>query len=406
MPNYSFVARSKNGESLTGVREAKNEQELAKIIHQEGCFLVSATIEEKKPKKNYSKISFSAILGVSLNEKLFFTRNLQMIIASGLSLPRALLILSGQCRSKKFEKILLEIKDSISEGKTLSESLANYPDVFSELFQGMVKVGEETGQLKEVLKVLTSQMEREADLKAKIKGAMVYPAVIICAMFGIGVLMMVMVIPRLAKTFEQLNVELPITTKMVISLSSFIAEQWYLFILIIFFVVFIFLKGIKTKKGRQIIDIFTLRIPIISSIVKKTNSAYTVRTLSSLISAGVSLVRALEITANALSNVFYKTALLETSQLVKKGEKLSKSLMSYNKIYPLIIAQMIEVGEETGETSRILAQLADFFEEEVANTTKNLATIIEPVLMIIIGAVVGFFVMSMIQPMYGMLGAM
>jgi len=405
MPNYSFIARSKKGESLTGTREAKNKHELAGILRQEDCLLISATLEEEKTKKRSSEIDFSAIFGVPLKEKLFFTRNLQVMIASGLSLPRALLILSAQCKSKKFEKTLLEIKEDINEGKTFSESLVRYPDIFSELFQGMVKVGEETGQLEGVLKILTRQMEREADLKTKIKGAMIYPAVIICAMLGIGALMLVTVVPQLAETFEELNVELPMTTKLVIGLSSLLAERWYVFILIIIFIVFLFWQGMKTEKGRRIGDALILKIPVISPIVKKANSAYTVRTLSSLISSGVPLVRALEITANALSNIFYKTALTEASQLVKKGEKLSKAIRPYYDIYPLTISQMIEVGEETGETSKILNKLADFFEEEVTIAAKNLATIIEPILMIIIGAAVGFFAVSMIQPMYGMLGA-
>ena len=390
---------------MTGTREANDEHELARILRQEDYLLISAKLKKEKIKKSRLEIDISTIFGVSLKERLFFTRNLQIMIASGLALPRSLLILSGQCKSKKFEKTLLEIKEEISKGKTLSESLAKYPDIFSELFQGMVKVGEETGQLEGVLKVLTRQMEREADLKAKIKGAMIYPAVIISAMLGIGALMLVTVVPQLAETFEELNVELPMTTKLIIGLSSFLAERWYVFVLFLIFIVFLFWRGIKTEKGRRIGDTLILKIPVISSIVKKTNSAYTVRTLSSLISSGVPLVRALEITANALSNIFYKTALTEASQLVKKGEKLSKALRPYHDIYPLTISQMIEVGEETGETSKILVKLADFFEEEVANATKNLATVIEPVLMIIIGVAVGFFAISMIQPMYGMLGA-
>ena len=405
MPKYFFIAKSQKGESLTGIREAKDKRELVKILRQEDYFLISATLKKEKIKKSILEIDTSVIFGVPLKEKLFFTRNLQIMIASGLALPRALLILSSQCKSKKFEKTLLEIKEEISKGKSLSESLVKYPAIFSELFQGMVKVGEETGQLEGILKILTRQMEREHDLKTKIKGAMVYPAVIICAMLGIGALMLITVVPQLAETFKELGIELPMTTKLIIGLSSFLVEKWYIFVLFLIFIVFLFWHGIKTEKGRRIMDALILKMPIISSIVKKTNSAYTVRTLSSLISSGVPLVRALEITANALSNVFYKTALNEASQLVKKGEKLSSVLRPYYDIYPLTISQMIEVGEETGETSKILVKLADFFEEEVTNATKNLATVIEPVLMIIIGIAVGFFAISMLQPMYGMLGA-
>jgi len=291
------------------------------------------------------------------------------------------------------------------KGKSFSESLEQWPDIFSELFRNMLKVGEEAGTLEEVLKVLAQQMEREYELKSKIKRAMIYPAVIICAMMGIGIMMLIMVVPQLAETFEELEIELPLTTRVVIGLATFLVERWYLFIVIVVFLIFLFLQALKTEKGKKVIDTVTLKIPIVSSIVKKTNSAYTARTLSSLIAAGVPIIRALEITAGTLGNIHYKTAITESVKKVKKGEKLSDALKPYREIYSPMVEQMVAVGEETGETSAILAKLAEFFEEEVGRATQNLASVIEPVLMIIIGAVIGFFAVSMIQPMYSMLGA-
>jgi len=269
----------------------------------------------------------------------------------------------------------------------------------------MIKVGEETGTLEKVLEVLSLQMERENDLKSKIKGAMVYPAVIICAMIGIGILMLVTVVPQLAATFVELDIELPATTRFVIFLGNFLAQKWYLAIIFLFFLVFLFWQFLKTKLGKRMTDSITLKLPIISPMIKNTNSAYTVRTLSSLIAAGVPLPRALEITSRTLGNIYYQNALMEAAEKVRKGEKLSEALKPYETIYPLTVIQMVSVGEETGETSNVLTRLADFFEEEVSNSTKNLASVIEPVLMLIIGAAVGFFAVSMIQPMYSMLGA-
>ena len=269
----------------------------------------------------------------------------------------------------------------------------------------MVKVGEEAGTLEEVLKVLSLQMEREREIKSKVKGAMIYPAIIICAMIGIGILMMVMVVPQLAETFKELEIELPLTTKIVIGFATFLTEKWYLVIVILFVLIFLFWQISKTKSGKKLFDFFTLKFPIISPIIKNTNSAYTVRTLGSLISAAVPLTQALEITSRTLGNVFYKTALQDVAEKVRKGEKMSATLKLYENIYPLTVIQMISVGEETGETSAILLKLADFYEEEVSNATKNLAAVIEPVLMLIIGAAVGFFAVSMVQPMYSMLGA-
>ena len=404
MPKYFYTARSQSGEPKSGIIEAKDTHELAMILHQEGCILVSANLEKEVKKRSF-EISIPFFNRVSLKEKMFFTRNLRIMIASGLPLPRALNTLAEQSKSKKFRKVLLGIKEAIVNGKSFSQSLSLYPDIFSELFQNMIKVGEEAGTLEDVLKVLTNQMERDNQLKSNIIGAMIYPAVIISAMIGIGILMLIIVVPQLAKTFKELNIELPPTTRLVIFLGTFMAEKWYLIILIVLGGLILLRAALKTRIGRLLIDNVTLKIPVISGIVRKTNSAYTTRTLSSLITAGVPIVRSLEIVSAAISNIYFRTAVAEAAEKVKKGEKLFEALKPYEDLFPSIVLQMVEVGEETGETSAILSKLADFFEEEVANATKNLSSVIEPVLMLIVGGIVGFFAISMVQPMYSMLQA-
>jgi type IV pilus assembly protein PilC len=405
MPKYFYTAKSLKGKSKKGTLEAKDIHQLAKKLREEGFILIKAEAEAEVAKKRKFEIPLS-FKGVSLTEKIFFTRNLRVMLASGISLPRSLHILAGQSKSKKLKTALLEAREEIAKGKNFSASLSKHSDIFSELFLSMVKVGEESGTLEEVLKILSEQMERENDLKSEIKGAMIYPAVIIFAMFGIGVMMLVMVVPQLAETFEELEIELPATTKLVIGLGTFLAEKWYLFILFLVLFVFIFWRVLKTKKGKAVIDALLLKIPIISPIVGKTNSASMVRTLSSLISSGVPIVRSLEIVSRTLGNVYFQESIREAAKKVRKGEKLSEALKPYQDLYPLIVVQMIAVGEETGETSSILAQLANFFEEEVGRATKNLSSIIEPVIMLIIGAAVGFFAISMVQPMYSMLGGL
>jgi type IV pilus assembly protein PilC len=405
MPKYFYTAKSLKGESKTGTLEAKDIHQLAKKLREQGFILIKAETETEIAKERKFEISLP-FGGVSLTEKIFFTRNLRVMLASGLSLPRALHVLAGQSKSKKLKRALLGVREEIAKGKSFSDSLSKHSDIFSELFLSMIKVGEESGTLEEVLKILSEQMEREDDLKSKIKGAMIYPAVIICAMLGIGIMMLIMVVPQLAETFEELEVELPATTKLVIGLGTFLVEKWYLFILFLVLIVFIFWRAFKTKKGKAAIDALLLKIPIISPIVEKTNSASMVRTLSSLISSGVPIVRSLEIVSGTLGNVYFKESIREAAKKVREGEKLSDALKPYQNLYPLIVVQMIAVGEETGETSNILAQLADFFEEEVGRATKNLASIIEPVIMLIIGAAVGFFAISMVQPIYSMLGGL
>jgi len=405
MATYTFKAKTLEGEEREGVLEAKDKHQLARTLRQQGLILIQAELEETEKKKRKLTFSIPFLDRVSLPEKMMFTRNLQVMVAAGLPLPRALETLTLQAKSKKFKKALLDIKEQIVKGKSFSDSLNSWPDIFSELFSNMIKVGEEAGTLEEVLKILAQQMEREHELKSKVMGAMIYPAVIICAMIGIGILMLVTTVPQLAETFEELNIELPLTTQIVIGLAKFLTTKWYLVVLIIIILIFLFLQGLRTKRGKKLMDTLTLKIPIVSPIVKKTNSAHTARTISSLISAGVPIVKALEITSGTLGNVFYKNAISQAVQKVRKGGKLSEALNLYQDIYSPIIIQMLAVGEETGETSAILEKLAEFFEDEVGHATKNLASVIEPVLMIIIGAVIGFFAISMIQPMYSMLGA-
>ena len=405
MAKYFYEARSLTGELKSGILEAKDEHELSRILRQDGYLLVKVSSEGETLKKKKFEISIPFLAKVGLKEKMFFTRNLKVMIASGLPLPRSLKILSEQTKNQKFKEAIRDVSEQITKGESFSKALSLHPDIFSELFQNMIKVGEEAGTLEEVLKVLTEQMERENEMKSKIIGAMIYPAVIIAAMIGIGILMLIMVVPKLAETFKELNIELPPTTKFVMFLGTFLAEKWYLFILIVIVFLILFRILLRTKFGKNLIDGLVLKLPIVSPIIKKTNSASTTRTLSSLIVAGVPIVRALEIISRTLGNVYFRKAMAEAAEKVKKGGKLFEALKPYQNLYPLLVIQMIEIGEETGETSTILSKLADFFEEEVTNTTKNMTAIIEPILMLFIGGVVGFFAISMVQPMYSMLQA-
>ena len=405
MPRYSYIAKTLKGRTETGIMEAKSEHELANILRQEGCILIKTNLEEKGLKKGFS-ISIPFINWIPLSEKIMFTRNLRVMVSAGVSLPRALNILAVQSKNKKFKNAISKIKEEIIQGKSFSETLEKYPDIFSELFHSMMKVGEETGTTEDVLKVLTSQMEKEYQIRAKIKGAMIYPAVIVLAMLVIGIVMLIMVVPKLASVFSELNVELPLTTRMVIYIGNFLAKFWYTVPFMILVVVVLLRLLPKTKSGKLVFDTLVLKLPIISPIIKKIYSAHTVRTLSSLIIAGVPIVRSLEIVSNSLENLYYKKAITQAVKQVRKGGKLAEALKGREDIYPNLVFQMLEVGEETGETADILKKLAEFYEEEVGNATKNLSAVIEPVLMLIIGAVVGFFAISMIQPIYSIMGTL
>jgi len=405
VPRYFYVAKTLKGEPRSGVLEAKSEKELAGILRQEDCILISANLAEKTTQKRKILSSINFFDRVSLTEKIMFARNLQVMVSAGISLPRALTILAEQAKSKKFRNALLNISEEIVRGRSLSEAASRHPSIFSELFVSMVKVGEESGTLEEVLGVLLGQMEKDRELKSKIKGAMIYPLVIVITMILIGIAMLILIVPKLAETFADLNIDLPFTTRTIIFIGNLLAKFWYLLPLITIIFLILLRVILKTQIGKAAIDKLVLKIPIISSIIKKTNSAYTVRNLGSLIASGVPIIRALEITSGTLGNIYYKKTIYEASEQIKKGSKLSQFLSQHQNIYPSLVVQMLAVGEETGKTADMLQKLADFYEEEVTQTTKNLSSLIEPVLMIIIGAIVGFFVISMIQPMYSMIKA-
>lgn len=404
MPRYFYKAKSIKGEDKSGFLEAKDTHQLSQKLHSQGFTLVNAQLEEQL-KKNKFNIDLPTLGGVPLAEKMFFVRNLQVMIAAGLPLPRAITSLSKQVKTPEFKKALSEIKDKVIEGKSLSESLTYYPVIFPELFTNMIKVGEESGTLEKVLETLGSQMEKEHLLKSRVTSAMIYPAIIICAMLAVGTLMLIMVVPKLAETFEDLNIELPATTKAVISIGTFLAANWYSVFLFLIVLVIVLVRVFKIEAVKKISDRILLKIPIVASIIKTTNSAYATRNLSSLIGAGISLPKSLEITSGTLGNYYFRSAMSEAAEKVRKGGKLSEVLMGYKNVYPSIVIQMMAVGEETGETSKVLEELADFFEEEVSAVTRNLTSVIEPVLMIIIGITIGFFAVSMVQPMYSMLGS-
>lgn len=402
MPFFSYQVKNSRGEGEKGVKEGKDEFQLARELKVQGLTVIKIEEVKKKEALSFNLPFFSRI---SISDKLMFTRNLQVMVGSGLALPRSLEILSLQTTNEKFKKVLGELREGIIKGETFSEMLKKYPNIFPELYQNMVKVGEESGTLEEVLGVLAKQIEKQYELQSRIRGALMYPLVIVTATIIVGVLMMILVLPKLAATFDDLGVELPFTTKMIMNMGIFMSHHWYLVILLFVFLALGVLFVLQNRTAKKKLDYLVLKMPIISPLVKKTNAAYFSRTLSSLIIAGVPLVRSLEIVATVLSNFYFKKGVLEAIEKIRKGERLGESLEIYKNTFPVLVVQMIKVGEETGETSKILSKLADFFEEEVSNITKNMSSIIEPILMIFIGIAVGFFAVSMMQPMYSMMGS-
>lgn len=396
---FSYTAINKEGNKYTSTLEAADKSAFYQEFKKTGDTLVSVA-EAKSASFN---IQFNFLTRIKTLDKITFARNIGNMLDAGLSLSRSINVIERQSTNIKMQEICRSLNASIASGKTLHESLAAHPKVFSKLFISMVKAGEESGNLVESLKHVSSQMEKSFLLNKKVKGAMMYPSVILSVMVLIGVLMLIYVVPGLTKTFVDLKVELPTSTKIVLGISSFLQNYYILAFLMLVGAIFGVIYGLKTEIGKKIFDTVILRIPVISGIVKESNSARTTRTLSSLLSAGVDLLQAVKITGEVMQNVLYKDVLKRTEAVVEKGEPLSTIFEQETRLYPIFVSEMISVGEETGKLATMLIGVATFYENEVEQKTKDLSTIIEPVLMVIIGASVGFFAVSMITPMYSVM---
>ncbi len=410
MPKFKYRAKKISGEEIDGIQEAQDRFELARLLREKEYVLVSWE-EEGKSAKEKSFISFiypllSIIGGVSLSEKVIFSRNLSVMLTAGLPISRALSALSRQTKNKKFQNILSSLLSSIQKGEALSVAMEAYPNIFSSLFIYMVRAGEKSGNLSDSLKLISKQLEGDLTLRRKIRGALMYPLIIVITMLVVGALMLIFVVPTLISVFKDLDVSLPTSTKIIIATSNFLTNNIILAISFVVIAAIMLFLGIRSKAGKWLIDIISLKIPFFSSLVKKLNSSRTARSLSSLMSAGVEVTEAFNITKDILQNHCYKEVLEQAKSEIQKGSPVAKVFQSAEKLYPALVGEMIAVGEETGQLSNMLLQIAVFYEEEVSDATKDLTTIIEPVLMIFIGTVVGFFAISMIQPMYSMLGGL
>jgi type IV pilus assembly protein PilC len=402
---FKVVSVSNSGEKQERILESSDKFGIFSLLKEEGVTPVSVVEEKGGFSFDFQKLNM-IVNTVSMREKILFARNLGAMIEAGLPISRALFVIEKQSRNQKFKSILKSVQSSIKHGNNLSSSLSKYPKVFSKIFTAMVKAGEESGSLSESLKVVSTQMEKTYLLKRKIRGALMYPGIILTAMIIIGILMLIYVVPTLTATFKELEIDLPASTRALILISDFLKDHTFIFLFGIFAIVGGLYAWSQDPKGKRSLDYIFLHIPLISNLVRETNSARTARTLSSLLSSGIEVVNALEITKDVVKNSYYKEVLSKAENKIQKGVSLSKIFEEESDIYPIFVSEMVSVGEETGKLSDMFQRVAIFYEEDIDQKTKNMSTIIEPFLMIFIGVVVGFFALSMITPTYSLVGGL
>jgi type IV pilus assembly protein PilC len=395
MATYVFRAIDPTGSSAKGEVDAASKQAVAEQLKSRGLIVVD--ISDKHKSKELNIALFDKMKPADLT---VMTRQLATMVASGMTLLRALYVLEQQTESRPLRDAVVGVRKDVEAGRLFSDALNRHPKIFTPLYVAMVESGEGGGRLDEALLRVADQLEKDDALRRQVKSAMIYPAVIFGFAAIVLVAMVVFLIPVFEKTFSDFGSELPTITKFTVGLSHFMTGQWYVLIGGIFGMVFAFRRWKRSSWGRPQWDAFRLKFPFkIGPVVQKIALARWSRTLSSLISAGVPILQAIEITGRTAGNAVVEKAMADVTTSVKSGGTLAAPLKNA-PVFPAMVVQMVGVGEETGALETMLAKVADFYEDEVETAVKGLTSLLEPLMIIVVGGIVGFIVISMYMPLF------
>ncbi len=400
MAEFNYRARDREGAEVNGMVMAPNENIAYGILRDKRLTIVS--LKEQKRLKFLGNFEFGS--GVKPKDIVVFARQLSVMMTSNVPIVRALRVLVRQTDSVKLKSIISDIGDEVDGGAKLSESMAKYPKVFSNFFIQMIRSAETTGKLDEILEYLANQFEKDYDMRAKAKGAMIYPAFIVGAFGLVGAGMMMFVLPQLTSVFAESGAELPITTRIFMGMSDVLVKYWWAFLFAIVGIFVGYKLVLKNPAGLRKVDLLKLRLPIVGKIFGNLYLARFARSLSTLITSGVTITRSLDISADVVGHTLYHDLTRETIKKVEAGASIT-SVYITSKDIPLILSQMMSVGEQSGQLDKVLEKVADFYTRELENSLNNLTALIEPVIMVILGVAVGFLVSAIIMPMYNLANA-
>lgn len=395
MPTFYYSAKDLNGEYHRGDIETVDEVQAITLLRRKKLIIIS--IKEKKPNeenfvsKFFNKIPFNAIV--------VMTRQLATMIEAGLVLSEALDILQEQQENKRFKQVLTEVSADVKGGMDFASTLEKHPDVFPPIYSQLVKAGQASGKLDTILLQLATNLEKEREFKAKVRGAMIYPIVVVTMMFGVMAIMVFFVMPKLLGLYKESNLDLPLPTKIMIGFADFMLSFWWVLVLLVIITILIFRRYAATPNGRLHIDQLILKTPILNKITTLVILTNFTRTFGLLIASGLSILDSIKIVSAITGNRVFQDGLEMSSQGVERGLSFSSQLLRLPQ-FPRIIGQMVKTGEETGKLDGILFKLADYFESESDNSLKNITTLIEPIILVVLGIGVGFLVVSIILPIY------
>ncbi len=403
MTKFSYIAVDASRKSVTGSLEQPDRASAITALRKQGLRPVSVR-QTSSRQAGFSLDKLFKPTRVKPDHLVMMTRQLSAMVGAGVPLVRALTSLSDHSESPVLKQILAGVIKDVEAGTTLGDALAKYPDTFNDVYVNMVRAGETAGILDEILKRLALQQEKSTTIRKKIKSAMAYPTVLISitilAFFGL----MLFVIPQIGKILTDLggpDAKLPGITLFMLGISGFITHFWFLLFPAIGSGIYAVLRYIKTPKGKEQFHTFILKVPGVRNIIKKVAIARFARTFSALMGAGVAVLECLRVTSRSVGNVVYEKALVEAATEVKNGKPLSV-VISQDPLFPAIVAQMLSVGEETGQTDTVLVKVADFYEEEVDAAIEGLSSIIEPAMIVVMGSMVGLIAASVMMPIAGL----
>jgi type IV pilus assembly protein PilC len=398
MEFFNYKIADAEGQIFKGLVEAKDDDEARKILEDEGYSVLSL-----KPRSAALKAA-SFLQRVSAKEMVIMSRQLSILISANLHLVDALKTLAKQTRNEKLKLAVSQVADRVEGGKKLSQSLAEHPTIFSNFYVKLVETGERVGKLDEVLEYLASEQEKNYDLRSRIRGMLIYPAFIFVMLIVIVIFMLTFVMPKMLSILKESNIELPLSTRILIGVSTFFQSYWWLVILLILTLVILFSFYIKTVSGRRYWDLLKLKIPVVGKIIQNVAMVRFSNSLAILLRGGVDMVVALKTVAGVIGNTQYQIVLTEAIKEVEDGSLLAASLVK-SEYVPYMVIEIIEAGEKTGHIEKSLEKITNFYTREVNNSVANLVSLIEPLVIILIGTGVGLLVVAMILPMYKLAGA-
>ena len=398
MPRFTYFAKDTLSKDQKGIVEAATLQQAGSLLHERGYFII--TLKEASTGFLPFQIKLKGG-GVGFNDLVHFTRQLSTMITAGLTLVESLSILKQQIKKPALLKLVSELEDEVRGGKSFAEVLEKYPNTFPPIYLALVRAGEASGKLDVILGRLADNLEKTRDFHNKVRGALIYPAIVVSGMLLVSIIVMTVVVPRLTSLYKEFGVTLPLPTRILIGLSNVLINWWLLLLIIVAGLVVLFLKFRTTWFGKHILSSFSLSLPIFGPLMKESTLVEVTRTLAILIEGGIPILTALKISREATGNILFQEAFLAASKRVEKGFPLSEHFLE-NKLIPPILGQMVSVGEQTGKLGDSLFKLSNYFETEADNAVRSLTTMIEPLIMVVLGLGVGFLVMAVLLPIYSL----